>query len=213
MSYTCLNFGKTSSKMILDGPYRYSNNYLLFNDYKSERLAQKEVKKIVSFIFNRQGINPAWVLDDKLWKSQVEYEGLISRRHNNPYVCGCQHCYEEDTAELKAAHAGFPKNRFTKEQVDPIFVALCTIMTTCKNHAMMVALYTVLYRFIHGPGRILLKSKHFRTTLHNLFYMDGLLEGLDELSESEDKYEDAKYHLEMLVNIAEDEDGHNIFHD
>ena len=215
MSYKCSSYvGNSSAKLVYGSPYFRADNSLRFHDYKSERLAQKEVKKIVTFLFSHHGINPAWVLDDTLWKSQVEYEELIIRWHNNiDFVCGCHDCYEGFTAELKAAHAGFPKNRFTKELVEPIFVGLCTIIANCRNHAMIVSLYTVLSRFVYGPGRVMLKSKEFHTVLRNLFYMDYVIDGLDELSVSEEKYKDAKNNLEILLNTNEDEDGYNIFHE
>ena len=184
---------------------------------RSPRLMEKEATKKITAVLEAAKIPTQWVFDDALFQKRWEYEQLLKANEARGYGCHCAECSSTEYAELLKYEDYLPFNNFTKEEVVPVVKAFLDLSAEVgtKYRPQIVIIYTVaLMRFIHGPGRLLLKYDSFRAmakTKCNELPHQAMAIGMTD-SEFGERLLDSCWAVAELIAEYEDEDGYSIFH-
>ena len=182
---------------------------------RSPRLLEKEAIQKITAALDAANIPGYWVFDDALFQKRWEYEQ--AQKSYEKSSCSCDDCSYEEVEELKKYEDYLPYNTFIKEEVVPVTKAFIDLAAEAFSNGRkeMVIIYTVaLMRFIHGPGRVLLKYDNFRATTKakcSSFPKELMSIGMAD-SEFGERLLDACWAVAELIAEYEDEDGYNIFH-
>ena len=179
---------------------------------RSPRLLEKEAIQKITVALDATNIPGYWVFDDALFQKRWEYEQLL--KSNEARGDCCYYCEEVKADELKKYEDYLPYNTFTKEEVVPAMKALMDIFAMSKYKEQRMIYGVALMRFIHGPGRVLLKNAGFRAVAQlqtSEFPQQAMSIGMAD-SEFGERLLDACWAVAELIAEYEDEDGYNIFH-
>ncbi len=180
---------------------------------RSPRLMQKEATQKIAKVFAVNSIPDFWAFDDALFKKRWEFEEMKAQHeYSLGRGCHCHVCAEAAEDEERELTKDLPSGYIEQEKVVPVVMALLTLAET--PYSEMAVIYSVaLMRFMHGPGRILLKLPKLRAEVKaktrevpaQLIYM-GLAH-----SEMGERLLDACWAVAAIIDQLEDEDGYDIF--
>jgi hypothetical protein len=176
---------------------------LTLSKFRSPRLQEKAAFAAVRAALARSKIPEFWIFDNELWTLRVENEYVQRSIQLSPFAAA---------DPIAAAADTLPENNFTEEQVWPAFRALGSLEKQAKGPIERGIIMTAIFRFLHGPGRVLLKKNYTAEVIQQVCYdvlaeceaihfayLDDLMEAADELS----------YLLHMHADYL---GGHDIFH-
>jgi hypothetical protein len=184
---------------------------------RSPRLMEKEATEKITEVLDAANIPGFWVFDDGLFQKRWEYEQLLKANEQSRYGCHCHDCSHEEVENLKKYEDYLPFNHFTKDEVLSVvkaFLDLATEASNSRRTAMAIIYTTAMMRFVHGPGRLLLKYDNFRAmakTKCSSFPKEVMNCGLAD-SEFGERLLDACWAVAEIIDQHEDEDGYSIFH-
>ena len=180
---------------------------------RSPRLMEKEATQKITHVFAEAGIPSYWAFDDALFKKRWEFEEMKERHEYALAHCvGCSECRYGAEDEEREFSKDLPNGYIEKEKVAPVVKALLKLAET--PYAEMATIYAVaLMRFMHGPGRILLKLPMLRGVVKakTSELPDQLVSMCLAYTEMGERLLDACWAVAAIIHQLEDEDGYDIF--
>ncbi len=183
---------------------------------RSIRLIEKNVKAKITALFAENNVDTKWVFDDELFERRWEHEQMLTDLHTYTPYFNLHYDFDVDShleEKIDRLKEELPPCSCTKEQAIKIVRELLSTSEKFK-HIGRQMMITVMMRFIHSPGRLLLTHTKFRDQVKwkcsDLPLQAMKIHGLNATEYSE-KFYDACGAVAAVIDAIE-KDTYDVYH-